>query len=139
MTTLVFLTHWSSQYFMQCPCTITCTCSSCPYEYHSIGWPTISPSFHWMTTHFTIIPLDDHPSHHHSIGWPPISPSFHWMTTHFAIIPLDDHPFRLHSIGWPPISQSSHWMTTHLTIIQVIPCLHKDINGRPIWTYFDVQ
>ncbi len=119
---LYFWPHWSSQYFMQCPCMIPCTCSSCPYDHHSIGWPPISPSYHWMTTHLTIIP----------IGWPPISQSYHWMITHLTIIP----------IGWPPISQSyplddhpshnhTHWMTTHLTIIQVIPCLHKDINGRP--------
>jgi len=68
LTTLVFLTHWSSQYFMQCPCTIPCTCSSCPYDHHSIGWPPpISPSFHWMTTHFAINPLDDHPSHNHPL------------------------------------------------------------------------
>jgi hypothetical protein len=98
---------------------ITCTCSSCPYDHHSIGWQPISPSLHWMTAHLTIIPLDD----------PPISPSSHWMTTHLTIIPLDDHPSHNHTIGWPPISPSSK--SSHVCI--------RILMGGPFGHNFDVQ
>jgi hypothetical protein len=90
-----------------------------PFHHHSIGWPPISPSFHWMT----------HPFRHHLIGWPPISQSYHWMTTHLTIIPLDDHPSHNHTIGWPPISPSSK--SSHVCI--------RILMGGPFGHNFDVQ